>query len=69
MACRLFGAKPLPEPILAYCQLVSSEQISMKFEPEFYHFHPKNEFENALCQNGVHIVQGEMSENMRGITE
>ena len=21
MACRLFGAKPLPEPMLAYCQL------------------------------------------------
>ena len=27
MACRLFGAQPLPEPMLAYCQLDSREQI------------------------------------------
>ena len=38
MACRLFGAKPLPEPMLAYCQLDLWEQISVKFELEFYHF-------------------------------
>ena len=35
MACRLFGAKPLPEHTLAYCQLDSWEQISVKFESEF----------------------------------
>ena len=28
MACRLFSAKPLPEPVLAYCQLDSWEQVS-----------------------------------------
>ena len=39
MACRLFGAKPLPEPMLAYCWLDSWEQISVKFESEFYRFH------------------------------
>ena len=38
MACRLFGAKPLPEPMLAFCQLDSWEQISVKFESEFYNF-------------------------------
>ena len=31
MACRLFGAKPLPKPMLAYCLLNSWEQISVKF--------------------------------------
>ena len=41
MACRLFGAKPLPEPMLAYCELHAWEQISVKFETEFYHFHLK----------------------------
>ena len=41
MACRLFGAKPLPEPMLAYWQLDSWEQISVKFESEFYHFHSR----------------------------
>ena len=41
MACHLFGAKPFPEPMLAYCQLDSWEQISLKFESEFYHFHSR----------------------------
>ena len=41
MACRLFGAKPLPEPMLACCQLDSWEQISVKFESEFYHLYKK----------------------------
>ena len=39
IACRLFGTKPLPEPMLAYCQLYSWEQISMKFESEFCNLH------------------------------
>ena len=55
MACRLFGAKPLPEPVLAYCQLDSCEQISVKFESESYHIQ-ENAF--AVCQNGGHFVQG-----------
>ena len=41
MACGLFGAKLLPEPMLAYCHLDSNEQISVKFEPEFYEFHSR----------------------------
>ena len=40
MACRLFGAKPLPAPMLVYCQLDSWEQISVNFESKFYNFHP-----------------------------
>ena len=34
----LFGTKPLPEPVLAFCQLDSWEQLPVKFELEFYHF-------------------------------
>ena len=41
MACCLFDAKPLPERMIAYCQLDSWEQISVKFESEFYHFHSR----------------------------
>ena len=41
MACGLFGAKPLPEPMLAYCQLDSWKQISVKFESGFYYFHSR----------------------------
>ena len=40
-ACRLFGAKPLPQTMLAYCQLGSREYISVKFEFECYHFHSR----------------------------
>ena len=58
-AC-LFGTKSLPEPLLDYCQLNSWEQISMKFESEFYHFHKKkNAFEIVVCQTGSHFVQGD----------
>ena len=31
-ACRLFGAKPLPEPMLPNCQLDYKEQTAVKFE-------------------------------------
>ena len=31
MACPLFGAKPLPEPMLIYCQLDPEKQTSVKF--------------------------------------
>ena len=39
MACRLFSAKPLPEPMLAYCQLDCWEQISLRCKSKIYHFH------------------------------
>ena len=32
MACRLFGAKPLPEPMMTYCQLDPKEQTSVQFK-------------------------------------
>ena len=41
MAWHLFDAKPLPEPMLPYCQLDSWKQISVKFEFKFYHFHSR----------------------------
>ena len=34
MACRLFGAKPLPEPVMTYCQLDPYKWIPVKFKPE-----------------------------------
>ena len=41
MACPLLGAKPLPGPVLVYCQLDCWEEVSVKFESEFYHFHSR----------------------------
>ena len=32
MACRLLGAKPLPKPMLIYCQLGPWQQTTVKFE-------------------------------------
>ena len=44
MAGDLFNAKPLPEPLLTYCQLDSQEQISVIF------FIQENVFENVTCE-------------------
>ena len=41
MACRLLGDKPLPEPMLAYSQLGSLEQSSVKFGSEYNYFHSR----------------------------
>ena len=49
MACRLFGAKPLPKPM---------EHILVEFESEFIQ---ENSFENVVCQNRGQFIQGEMS--------
>ena len=39
MACRLFGAKPLSEPIMTYCQFKRKEHISVKYYLKFKMFH------------------------------
>ena len=64
MACCLFGAKPLPEPMLAYCQLDSWEQIAVKIEWEFYHFHSRKFIRNCrlpkwrpFCPGGDELIQ------------
>ena len=35
MACCLFGADPLPEPMLLYCQLDPKKQISVKLQSKY----------------------------------
>ena len=57
MACRLFGAEPLPEPMLAYCQLDSWEQIPVISNRNSIIFIRKNAFEIIVCQYGGHSVQ------------
>ena len=49
MACRLFGAKPLSQPKLGYCQLDSWEQTSLKFCSKLI-FIQENAFENIVCE-------------------
>ena len=59
MACRLFGAKPLPEPMLAYCRLDFWQQISVKFESEFYHIHSRK------CIWKYHLPMGSANDKRR----
>ena len=48
MARRLFGAWPLPEPMLVYyCLLDSREQISVKFESGYDHFQSRKCIRNC----------------------
>ena len=35
MACHLYDAKPLPEPMMTYCQVDPLEQTSVKFESKY----------------------------------
>ena len=56
MACRLFGAKPLPELVLANCQLDSWKQISVKIESEYTIFIEENAFEIVVCQTVAAIL-------------
>ena len=53
LACRLFDAKPLSKPMLEYFS-----EIVIKIKHFSFH---GNVFENVVCQNGSHFVQGEMS--------
>ena len=60
MACRLFGTKPLPEPMVAYYQLGPWELISVKFGYEFHHFHSRKCIWKCRLQNGSHYVLASM---------
>ena len=58
---RLFGTKPLPEPMLVYCQLDSGISFKWNLNRNLIIFIQENAFENAVCQYGGHFVQEEMS--------
>ena len=58
MACRLFGAKLLPELMLSYCQLDPWEQTSVKFESKYKIFIHENSLENVVCQMAVILFEG-----------
>ena len=47
MACRLFGPKPLPEPMLTYCLMDPDfSEIQIKIKKKIIH---ENAFENVVC--------------------
>ena len=58
MACRLFGAMPLSEPMLEFCELDPWEQISVKSYSKFIHFHSQNVFENVVSEMAAVVACG-----------
>ena len=59
MACRLFGAKPLAEPVLVHCQYEPWYETSVKFEQnEKKKFHSENVFENVICKMVSNLFRG-----------
>ena len=48
MACRLFGAKPLPEPTLTYCQPALRNKLQWNWNPNTNIFIQENVYENVV---------------------
>ena len=61
MACRLFGAKPLPEPMLAIVNWTPGNKFKWKSNRNSIIFIQENAFEIVVGQSGGHFVHGEMS--------
>ena len=61
MACRQFGAKPWPRPMLTYCHLDSLKQSSVKFEAKYKTFHSRKCILKCRIGNCSHFVQGKIS--------
>ena len=56
MACPLFGAKPLPEPMLTYCQMDPPQQTSVNLNTKL--FINENEFENVVLEMAAIFLEG-----------
>ena len=63
MAWRQTGIKPLPEPILANCQLAPYEQ-TVKFESKYKSFHLRKCIWMCRLQNSGHFAQGEIGQSI-----
>ena len=60
MACCLFGATPLSETMLTWCQLYHWEHILVKFCSKFNYFHSRKWNWKWCLQNGSHFVSASM---------
>ena len=58
MACRLFSAKPLPEPMMTYCQLEPSNKLQWNWDQNTKLFIHKNTFENFICEMAAILSRG-----------
>ena len=60
MACRMFDAKPLPEPMLPYCRLDPWEQTSVEFESKYKNFSFTKMRPKYHLRNGGYVVKAEL---------
>ena len=60
MACHLFSAKPLSEPMHSYCQLDTKEHISVNFYSRFKSFHSVKCTWKCRLRNGGHFISASM---------
>ena len=67
MACRLDGAKPLPEPMLEYCYVGLLENISVKFQSEFKLYHWRRCPWKCRLRNDAQIVSASTCYGHKGI--
>ena len=63
-ACRLFGAKPLPEPMLTYCHLDPYEQTSVKLKSKYKIL---ISFEIIVCEIADNLTRGRWVKWLRSI--
>ena len=59
-----WGAKPLSEQMLGYCQLDPWESISVKSQSKFIHFHSRKCVCKCRLGNGGHLVSASMCWSM-----
>ena len=59
MADRIFGAKPLSEPMMFFESWAAGNEFQWNLNLNFIILIQENTFENVVCQNGSHFVQGE----------
>ena len=63
MACCIFSAMPLSEPMLPYCKLDPREHVSMKFYSKFKSLHSRKWTWKCHLLNGSHFVSASIYQN------
>ena len=58
MVCRLFGAKPLPKPMLTNCEMDPYKLTLVKCISEYKFFIDENAFENIVCEMAAILYRG-----------
>ena len=56
MACPLFVARPLSEPMMTHCQFDHKEWPSVKFKSWYNNFHSQKWISKCRLQNGCHFT-------------